>query len=88
VTHSLNYTAPFGGPPSAFTGSGARCSGLAMENAGRWVFSEYCPQVFCKIREIFGVRTSDYENSLGLKELVGNLLVGKLRSYQEVFSTL
>lgn len=68
VTHLLNCTN----------------SSNAGDNLGRWIFTEYCPHVFWKIREAFGIQTAQYESSLGVKELVGNLLLGRLRSYEEV----
>lgn len=73
VTHLLNYMSVPGVPPPT-----------TIDNSGRWIFTEYCPHVFWKIREALGVSTTEYDNSLGLKKLVGNLLLGRLQSYQEV----
>lgn len=41
-------------------------------------FIDYCPKVFFYVRKWFGIDNQHYLKSIGLENLVGNLLLGNL----------
>ncbi|KAL1495262.1 hypothetical protein AB1Y20_017122 [Prymnesium parvum] len=49
-------------------------------------FKDYAPQVFRRIRHIFGVSDREYMLSLGPEQILGELLLGTLGSMSELFS--
>jgi 1-phosphatidylinositol-4-phosphate 5-kinase len=49
-------------------------------------FVDYAPMVFQKIRTNFGIQHSDYINSAGPEQLLGNMLLGNLSSLSELSS--
>lgn len=49
-------------------------------------FVDYAPMVFRKIRELFGINSEEYLQSIGPEQLVGNMVLGNLASLSELCS--
>jgi len=52
-----------------------------------WLFRDYAPLVFSRLRHIFHVNTQIYMSSLGPEKILGNLLLGSLGALCEMVST-
>eukprot|EP01125_Pyxidicula_operculata_P012625 TRINITY_DN4150_c1_g1_i1.p1 TRINITY_DN4150_c1_g1~~TRINITY_DN4150_c1_g1_i1.p1 ORF type:complete len:2406 (+),score=580.76 TRINITY_DN4150_c1_g1_i1:18-7235(+) len=52
-----------------------------------WEFVASAPLVFWKIRDHFGVDHQKFVHSLGPSTMLGNILLGRLSTYEEVVST-
>jgi hypothetical protein len=46
----------------------------------KYIFSDYAPSVFKKLREMSGIDEKNYMYSLGPEQMLGNLLLGNLSS--------
>jgi len=52
-----------------------------------WSFIDVAPSVFRLIRDRFGIRTHDYLSALGTDDLLGHLLLGRLRTLRTMSSS-
>lgn len=52
-----------------------------------WTFHEFGGAVFRKIREVCKISAHDYLSALGIEVTLGNLVVGRLANFEEIFSS-
>eukprot|EP00756_Hemistasia_phaeocysticola_P057214 Hpha_TRINITY_DN33842_c0_g1::TRINITY_DN33842_c0_g1_i1::g.27465::m.27465/K00889/PIP5K; 1-phosphatidylinositol-4-phosphate 5-kinase len=60
------------------------CFGILRRD---FLFQDYAPQVFRALRECAGISTVEYVNSLGMDNLVFNLLLGSITSLRQMSSS-